>query len=147
MITFLRNLIFGDFWLKLFSLALAVLIWFTVSFAIQKEVSPTGPLHLSLERYTFYNLPVVVLSSAADVHDFKIAPKEVEVTVQGDAKVLQALKSTDIRPIVDLTGVEAVGGFRKRIEVSAPPGVTHVRVLPEEVKVIFQPRPESAPKG
>ena len=30
MIAFLRNLFFKDFWLKLFSLALAVLIWFTV---------------------------------------------------------------------------------------------------------------------
>ena len=35
MIAFLRNLLLEDFWLKLFSLALAVLIWFTVTFVSQ----------------------------------------------------------------------------------------------------------------
>ena len=34
----LHDLIFKDFWLKLFSLVLALLIWLTVSFAIQKEI-------------------------------------------------------------------------------------------------------------
>lgn len=33
----MRDLIFKDFLLKLFSLVLAVLIWLTVSFAIQRE--------------------------------------------------------------------------------------------------------------
>jgi hypothetical protein len=37
MINALRNLIFRDFWLKLFSLLLAVAIWKIVSFAIHKE--------------------------------------------------------------------------------------------------------------
>ena len=41
----MRDLIFKDFWLKLFSLALAVLIWLTVSFAIQREsANPLKPL-------------------------------------------------------------------------------------------------------
>jgi hypothetical protein len=39
----MRDLIFKDFWLKLFSLMLAVLIWLTVSFAIQRE--STNPLN------------------------------------------------------------------------------------------------------
>jgi len=33
----MHDLIFKDFWLKLFSLVLAILIWLTVSYAIQKE--------------------------------------------------------------------------------------------------------------
>jgi hypothetical protein len=40
MMLFLRQLVLQDFWLKLFSLALAVLIWFTVFFALTKKVSP-----------------------------------------------------------------------------------------------------------
>ncbi len=47
MIEFLRNLILEDFWLKLFSLALAVLIWLTVTFASQKEV---GTGHARVHR-------------------------------------------------------------------------------------------------
>lgn len=136
MILFLRDLIMRDFWLKLFSLALAVLIWFTVSFAIQQQVSPATTLGLSMKERTFYNLPVVVMSSAADVRSFKVSPSEVEVTVQGDARTLQRLQSSQIRAIVDLTGIEAAHDLRKRIEVSTPPGVTHVRINPPEVTAI-----------
>jgi hypothetical protein len=41
--------------------------------------------------------------------------------------------------LVDLTGIGAAHDLRKRIEVSAPAGVTHVRVYPEEVQIIFPP--------
>jgi len=35
-----------------------------------------------------------------------------------------------------LTGIKAAE-LRKRIEVSTPAGVTHVRVAPQEVEIIF----------
>ena len=131
MITFLRHLVLEDFWLKLFSLALAVLIWLTVTFASQKEAGT--------DQRVFSNLPVTVLASAEDVHNFKVSPSEVAVTVQGDPKTLQNLQSKDIRAMVDLTGVAAARDLRKRIEVSVPAGVTFMRVAPEEVQVIFPP--------
>ncbi len=140
MITFIRDLLFKDFWLKLFSLALAVLIWFTVSFAIKREVSPLPSLQISSGERTFFNLPVVVMSSAADVRNFRVNPKEVEVTVQGDSKSLNKLQSKEIHVLIDLTDIEPVGDLHKRIEVSTPPGVTHVRVYPQDVQVIFPPK-------
>jgi len=139
MITTLRNLVLKDFWLKLFSLVVAVLIWSIVSFAIKNE----GIASLSLtpaEQRVFSNLPVVVLSSAEDVRSVHVNPKEVEVTVQGDPKLLQNLKAADIRVLLDLTGIGAAQALRKRIEVSTPPGISHVRVDPEEVQVIFPPK-------
>ena len=36
----LRDSIVKDFWLKLFSLALAVLIWVTVKFVLQNQPTP-----------------------------------------------------------------------------------------------------------
>jgi hypothetical protein len=131
MIAFLRNLLLEDFWLKLFSLALAVLIWFTVTFVSQKEVRT--------DTRVFSGLPVIILSAAEDVRNFKVSPHEVEVTVQGDTETLQNLQSKDIRVMVDLTGVAAARELRKRPEVSVPAGVTHLRVAPEEVQVIFPP--------
>jgi YbbR domain-containing protein len=136
MIAFLQHLVFHDFWLKLFSLVLAVLIWFTVSLAIQKEASPVAPLVRHTAQRTFLRLPVVVLSSAEDVREIQINPKEVEVTVEGEPRILQNVQSKDIRAIVDLTGIKAAE-LRKRIEVSTPAGVTHVRVAPQEVEIIF----------
>jgi YbbR domain-containing protein len=149
MIILLRQLVFRDFWLKLFSLALAVLIWLTVSFAIHKEGASekegAAAIAQPLER-TFFNLPIMVMSSAADVRDFKVTPSQVEVTVQADAKTLQNLKSTDLRVIVDLTGIEAAGEGRKQVEVSVstPRGVSQVRVAPAQVQVVFPPKEPSS---
>jgi hypothetical protein len=140
MIKFLRELIVHDFWLKLFSLALAVLIWLTVSFAIQKEGLPAATLILPpQERATFSNLPVVKMSTAQDVRNMKVQPSEIEVTVQGDARTVHGLRANDIRAIVDLTDVDASRALKKRIEVSTPSGISVFRVVPPEVEVIFPP--------
>ena len=144
MINFLRHLIVDDFMLKLFSLALALLFWLTVSFAIQqRDGAPPPALTLTTEVRTFFNLPVVVMSSASDVRNFRVSPNQVEVTVRGEPRALQNLQSKDIRAIVDLSGIEAAQNLRKRIEVSTPPGVTHVRIFPEEVQVIIPSKPPS----
>ena len=140
MINFLRELIFKDFWLKLFSLALAVLIWLTVAFAIKKEGSPVVALTVPLQEMAFSNLPVVVMSSAQDVRSFKVSPDQVEVTVQGEAKALRGIQAKDIRVIVDLTDIEAAQALKKRMDVSMPAGISLVRVVPSEVQVVFPPR-------
>jgi YbbR domain-containing protein len=132
MISFLRNLIFEDFWLKLFSLALAVLLWLIVTFASRKDTGVD-------QRVTAKMVPVVMLAPAEDVHNFRANPSEVAVTLQGYPKVLQNLQSNDVRAIVDLTGVGAARDLRKRVEVSVPAGLTPLRVMPEEVQIIFPP--------
>jgi len=131
MIAFLRKLVLENLWWKLFSLALAVLIWLTVTFASRKEGRPV--------QRVFSHLPVLVLSATEDVHNFRLSPAEVEVTVQGDPRTLQNLQDKDVRPTVDLTGVGVARELRKRIEVSVPVGVAHTRVAPEEVQVTFPP--------
>ena len=140
MITLLRNWVFRDFWLKLFSFVLAVLTWLAVSLAIPKEGSPASPLMVIATERVFSNLPVIVMSSAEDVRSFKVNPKEVEVTVQGDPNILKKLQAKDIRALVDMTGIQAARDLTKRIEVSTPPGVTLVRIAPEEVQVVYPPR-------
>jgi YbbR domain-containing protein len=140
MIRFLRDLLFRDVWLKLFSLALAVLIWLTVSFAIKKEGSPVTALTLVPEERTFSNLPVLVMSSAQDVRDFKVRPSVVEVTVRGEARSVRELQNKDIRVIVDVTGIETAQDLKKRIEVTTLAGISLVRVAPQQVEVIFPPK-------
>jgi YbbR domain-containing protein len=140
MIEFLRGLIFHDFLLKLFSLALAVLIWFTVT-EVQKESSPLPRLTMNTDVRTFSGLPVLVVCSADDVRSFKIAPSEVELTVQGDGRILDKLSNKDFRVTVDLTGIESVSGpLRKRVDVATPAGVTHARPEPLEVQIRVPPK-------
>ncbi len=139
MIVWLQNLVLKDVWLKLFSLVLAVLVWFVVNgMDVQKEALSGRPRPLrALDRRTFRNLPIIVMSSAEDARVVHVNPKEVEVTVAGEAKVLNRLLDRDIRVIVDLTGIEAAHDLRKRVEVSTPAGVTRVNVDPDEVQVVF----------
>jgi len=142
---FFHKVFLEDIWLKLFSLVLATLAWVTVDVALRNSTSPGRAISLTpMEQATFYHLPVVIMSSAQDVRSMKVNPKEVDVTVRGDAKVLQTLQPKDIRVIVDLTGIESAPYMTKRIEVSTPAGVTYVRVEPEEVQVIIPPKSSSA---
>jgi YbbR domain-containing protein len=133
MITFLRNLVLEDFWLKLFSLMLAVLLWITVTVASRKDTGADQRVPPKML------LPVAILAAAEDVHSFRVSPGEVMVTLQGNPKTLQNLQTNDIRVFVDLTGVAAARDLRKRVEVSVPAGVTTLRVKPEEVQIIFPP--------
>jgi len=150
MIATLRSIFFHDFWLKLFSLALAVLIWLTVwLFAIRKGDSPAAVLgNAHLEERIFYNIPVLVMSAAADVRDFKVSPGEVAIKVRGEAGKLQALETTlrddpqakDIRALVDLTGIESARGLRKKIVVTTPADITFIQADPDEVEIIVPPK-------
>ena len=144
MIGFLKNLVVRDLGLKLFSLALAILIWFTVNIALRNEASPVPPLLPGAqERRTLANLPVLVVSSAEDARNFRINPKQVDVTVQGEIKAVRALRNSDIRVMMDLTGIGAAHDLRQRVEVSTPAGITHVRADPEEVQVTFPPKTQT----
>ena len=140
MIGFLRNLLFKDFWLKLFSLVLAVLIWGTVSLALHNEVSPVGQFTTRLGQHTFADLPVVILSSAADVHTFRVTPDKVEVTVQAERPILEKLHARDIRVLVDVTDIEEAHDLQMRVEVTAPPGVAVLGALPERVNITIPPK-------
>lgn len=138
MISFLRQLVLKDFALKLFSLALAVLLWFTISQAIDQQGG--NALSLLTQEHTFSNLVVSVVSSTQDPSRFRVTPTDVAVTVRGDARALNALQGVQIRPLVDLTGVEAARDLRKRVEISTPAGVTFIRVQPPEIRVNLAPK-------
>ncbi len=135
MMLFFRELFFKDLVLKLLSLLLAILTWVGLS-SIQRGSNSVGNVGIYLGQADF-NVEVVVLSSASDVHDFRVEPKTVEVTVEGDAKTLRGLTSKDVRALVDLTDLETGAEVRKRIEISTPPGVKHVKVTPRDVRVLF----------
>lgn len=136
MIPLLQNLFLKDFWLKLFSLALASLIYFVVNIAIKKDISPGTSLSLApSEQMILRDLPIVVLSSSDDQRPVNINPKVALVKLQGDPANLRNLRRQDVRVMVDLTEPAALRGSRQRIEVSAPAGISHLQVDPEEVQI------------
>ncbi len=127
MIAFFRHLLLDDFWLKLFSTALAVLIWLTVTFANQKEGA--------FKERVFTGVPVKLVSASADVRNFQAIPDRVELIVRGDARIIDNLEENELRARVDLTGMEASRFLRKSVEVATPPGVTCLHASPQEVEI------------
>ena len=117
------------------SLFLAVAIWLTV-YKIREE--PEAPVTRGVEN-TYGNLPVHLLSAAADMHNYRAAPGTVAVTISGPPKAMAVLQADQIHALVDLTGIESSHDSHRPVEVSVPVGMTLVRVEPLEVGVIVPP--------
>ena len=126
MIKFFRHIFLDDFWLKLFSMVLALLIWLVVSFSSGKD---------AVTERVFAAIPVQIVSTAADVRSFQPIPDRIEVTVKGDSRIIENLQAKDLRVRVDLTGMEAARNQRQPVEVAVPEGVTCLKVAPHEVQV------------
>lgn len=140
----MRALLSRDLGWKLLSLVLATVVWFTVRTLSRDALSPAKALENWATR-TFEDVPVLVVSAAADVREFRVHPPVAQITVSARPEVLRALEPRDIHVMVDLTGIEAARDLRKRLDVSVPAGVTVVRVVPTEVRVLVPPGSGSLP--
>ena len=128
---------------KLFSLFLAAAIWFTVNRILHEVAVPQTDPTASL--VTFDNLPVTIVSAAADVHDFRVAPLSVKVTVTVTAESMKLLEVGQIHAVVNLTGASLIRDLRLPVEISAPTNVAIVSIDPPKVLVIIPPAPEKKP--
>jgi YbbR domain-containing protein len=136
----MRDFFTKDIGWKLFSLGLAIILYFTV----RQSTGDTGRPLEARAVHTYRGVPVLVMSSAADVREFKVNPAVVQVTVRGRPETLTQLQEEDIRVTVDLTGIESARDLNKRVHVSTPPGITLVEVIPAEVNVVIPPRKEQS---
>lgn len=139
----LRELIRHNFWLKLFSFLLAVLVWFAVY--VVKEGNNLGRTFVtSPDTETFYDVPVHIMKQPDDERLFEISPPSIEVKLTGESAVLRELKRDDIKVYVDLTANRRRQVLRtERVRIHLPPNVTLVQVLPLAVQIV-QTQPQSA---
>ena len=140
----MRDFLTRDLGWKLFSVALAMAIWIIVQTIRNEAATGVNPLGAMMTR-TFNDLPVLVVSAAANVHEFKVKPEVVQVTVSGRPELVTALQAREIHAAVDLTDIESAQGLRKRIDVSVPMGVTLVRVIPADADVVVPAQPRVRP--
>ena len=130
----MRDLFFKDSGWKLFSLVLAVFIWFTVHKLIEEPGAVAASSTSKLVTYS--NLPVFFVSTAADTSAYRVQPNSVSVTVSGPSTLMSVLDASQIRATVDLTDAEPGRDFTERVNVSVPPGITVGNVAPDTVRVI-----------
>jgi len=136
----MRDWFTKDLGWKLFSVFLALAIWLTVHKILDESVPqpvfvpppPPNPV-----AATFTNLPVLIVSAAADVREFNVKPNAVTVTVSGQPEIMAALRAGQIHALVDLTDIEAARDLHRPVDISTPTGVTLVSVEPAEVNVVI----------
>lgn len=111
----------SDLWAKLASLLFAVLLWFYVA-GIQ---SPN-------EEQTFSDIPVALteLPENSGLSVISGYDTMVNVTLSGKRSDLMKIKSTDIKPYVDLSGVTHAGEIPLSISVKPISGVSVAGVNP-----------------
>lgn len=132
-----HELFIKDWLWKLFSLLLAVAIWFTVHRAITQPVNAINSAEA--RKITYGSVPVSVVSGTADVRLYRIVPTEVKVIVSGSQDATDLLTASQIRATVDLTGFDPQKDLKADVEVSMPPGITLISVEPPRVGVIPPP--------
>lgn len=129
----LRRYLWTNADLKLASLAIALLLWAVLASEPLVEVGHQAPLHLR-------NIPAALELSSE-------TPNTVEVRLRGVRGALQGLSASDLAVSVDLSGFHAPGERSFTLvpgEMSLPPGVQVVRIVPAQVSVKLEERSERA---
>ena len=133
----LKHLFTHNRWQKIFSLLLAYLIWF----AVHSGLALNGPApELGSEVRTFDNLPITVLTPAADLGHYEVSPARVSVVLRGDSAALVRARPQDLEVYVNL--VEASESrMTRRIHIYAPADTQVLSVTPAEVQIERLPPP------
>ncbi len=128
-----REAILQNFWLKLFSLVLATMIWFAI-FGAQTNLRPERAVLGNVTR-KFERVPVTVMKSAADLRAFRVEPSTVEITVSGPLAKVQALTPGQLEVFISLTDVNDTVGLTKKILVHVPHDIALLNVSPSEASI------------
>lgn len=131
---YIHRHISSNYWLKLFSLVLATLIWFVISSNFRSAETPLKLAPFKPGGSRDFRRPVVVMMPARNVQPFQVEPAEVTVKVLGDPSVLEKLRDDDIEVYVNLMNVQDPHGSY-RVEVGHPREVTIQQVWPAHVYV------------
>jgi YbbR domain-containing protein len=120
----IRALILDNFWLKLFSLILATLIWLTVR---DSGVSSDA-------TRTFVNRPILVLTDRAQHTAVTVNPSLASVTVRGPASLINELTEQEIQVFVRMADREEFSG-EVPVHAHVPSGATVFLVTPTTTSI------------
>ena len=125
-----RHIILHNFWLKLFSIALATVIWLAIHNSIHNEQATNQMLAADYVR-----VPISVQTTPGDKRVFRVTPNEAFVIAVGkDPASFQATRK-DIRINLDLTHFDAKGSSTEELSAVPPPGINVLEIIPYTVQV------------
>ena len=130
-----RHLIFHNFWLKMFSVALATVIWLAIYHGIQNDVTPAQTILNRLLARQYIRVPVSLVKLPGDTRVFKITPPAVILSITGDDLDSRRIVASDLRAFVDVTSVPSGTAFFAPVRAEAPNGDSVQDVRPPNVMV------------
>ncbi|HZI33326.1 MAG TPA: hypothetical protein VFF11_13375 [Candidatus Binatia bacterium] len=133
----MRDFFFKDWAWKLFSLVLAVAIWFTVHRIVVESTIPKPSSDIS--TLTIGSLPVSLVSATKDVHNYRPLQPTISVTVSGPIEAIGKLQPNQLRATVDLSETNNISTEKQPVAVSAPPGVTVISIKPDSIGILPPP--------
>jgi hypothetical protein len=139
----LRGLFLDHFWLKLFSLLLAMLVWLAVRANIVREASFREFGDREATR-NFTARPVMVMTESGAHPAVRIEPAFVDIAVRGVAQDVERLDVRDVRAFVRIPD-HPEGETPAPVHVQLPPDAALVMVSPGVVRVLPIPVATNAP--
>jgi hypothetical protein len=127
-----HSILLHNFWLKLFSIILATLIWIAVRANLASASADVNR--------KFPHRPVLVMSGAGEHPALTIEPGDVSVLVRGPAELIGRLKEQDVQVFLPLDDRQDLPG-EFAIVVHVPPGLKEVVAFPDRVSVQRSGRP------
>lgn len=119
----MKKKIFHNLILKLLSVALAVVLWFFVTYRGQLELSIEAPVE-------FKNIP-------KGLEIYRQSIKKISVNVKGNERLLKGVNPADVRAIADLSNAKKGENtiFFDSDDISAPRSLKVLKIEPKSIKV------------
>ena len=123
--------IFRNFWLKIFSLFLAIVLWYYANLQNRS-------LGLRIIEKEIKNIPVKVLINPGSEKSFTLEPSQATVKIRGRKEIIEKRDKDDIYLFVDVR-FEEKGTYQLPLKCTLPRGVEIVALYPSRIKVQIQP--------
>lgn len=128
-----RNLILHNFWWKLVSLLVAVIVWST--YYLSGGTFQWGVLTADDATSRFEGYRPRLLKRQSDPHRYQFSPEEVTFSFAGTREQLDRMTFKDIVVYVDVQDYLVGGTNSLTVQVRTPPNVKLVSVRPETLTV------------
>ena len=131
----LRGYITNNFWLKFFSLLLAVFTWMTIQASFQQHQTMLDAPIDTISKRTFSSIPVTIMTPSYGTNHYRVDPPVVEVEVTGSEDALTKLNPKDVHVFVDTTSSGDAKLFRRSLQSQVPQGLSVTSLSQNQVNV------------
>lgn len=128
-----RELLFDHFWLKLFSLLLAILVWLAVRASVSRELV-SREFDARNATTNFIGRPVYIMTESGAHPPLSIDPPTVDIAVRGGLAEIGSVDVDEVRAFVRISSRPDIDGVVP-VHVQLPKDTALVMVSPAVVRV------------